>query len=225
MAIAAQLPSFDIADLCLLRSRHLRTLFQEQQQQWREILHWDYGPSTEMIRRHIDAHSLPGFAALVRGETVGYGFYVFEDHKGLIGDLYVRPAYEGVPGAGKERGIATRLLREILNAIEKSPVVRRIETQLMWFGADPIGQVFTRAGFGAFPRLFMYRHLPGPANFPSAVPHRPVELNEWNDLYFEEMAGLIRSAYEDHVDSAINDQYTSVDGAMRFLKNIVIFPG
>ena len=43
----------------------------------------------------------PGFALLDRGEVVGYGYSVLEDHKGLIGDLYVRPAWrDGVRRRG-----------------------------------------------------------------------------------------------------------------------------
>jgi ribosomal protein S18 acetylase RimI-like enzyme len=36
---------------------------------------------------------------------------------------------------------------------------------------------------------------------------------------------VITLAYRDHVDSEINDQYRSVTGSLRFLNNIVRFPG
>jgi ribosomal protein S18 acetylase RimI-like enzyme len=38
-------------------------------------------------------------------------------------------------------------------------------------------------------------------------------------------AKLIPRAYQEHVDSAINDQYCDEPGALRFLKNIVLLPG
>ena len=36
---------------------------------------------------------------------------------------------------------------------------------------------------------------------------------------------LITSAYRGHVDSEINDQYRTLSGSLRFLNNIVRFPG
>ena len=36
---------------------------------------------------------------------------------------------------------------------------------------------------------------------------------------------MIASAYAGHIDSLINDQYRSVAGSLRFLHNIVRFPG
>jgi len=42
---------------------------------------------------------------------------------------------------------------------------------------------------------------------------------------YQPTAGLITACYRDHVDSEINDQYRSVNGSLRFLHNIVRFPG
>jgi ribosomal protein S18 acetylase RimI-like enzyme len=47
----------------------------------------------------------------------------------------------------------------------------------------------------------------------------------WTEERHEDAAQLIASAYRDHVDSHINDQYRSSAGARRFLTNIVQYPG
>ena len=36
---------------------------------------------------------------------------------------------------------------------------------------------------------------------------------------------LVHAAYKNHLDSQINDQYRSLHGSLRFLHNIVRFPG
>ena len=66
-----------------------RDLFQEEAARWRDELHWDYRPSIDLVRKFIDSRALGGYAAIEDGQPAGYGFYVLEDHKGLIGGLFV----------------------------------------------------------------------------------------------------------------------------------------
>ena len=49
-----------------------------------------YTISAEMILRYMDAKILPGYAAIERGSIFGYSFFVYEQNKGVIGDLFVR---------------------------------------------------------------------------------------------------------------------------------------
>jgi ribosomal protein S18 acetylase RimI-like enzyme len=57
--------------------------------------------------------------------------------------------------------------------------------------------------------------------FPSSL----IEFRRWSDQDFQPTAGVITAAYRGHVDSEINDQYRSLSGSLRFLNNIVRFPG
>jgi ribosomal protein S18 acetylase RimI-like enzyme len=62
------------------------------------------------------------------------------------------------------------------------------------------------------------------------APPRPgasdgMRLSRWNDRYFEPCSKLIHLSYANHVDGEINDQYRSRNGALRFLKNIILLPG
>lgn len=238
MAVAPQPSPLEIVDLRLLHGRLLAPLLEEEERHWREELHWDYRPSVEMIRHHLDAHSLPGYVALWRGRVVGYCFYVFEDEKGLIGDLYVLEAFRQPP-AGGLAGIATLLLEHTLETLENAPPLRRLETQLMPFGIEALEPVFAAHQFRYFPRLFMYKPLgPARADAAASVAAREAgeaepdlgavsgaELRLWQDDFYEPLAELILDAYAGHVDSQINDHYRTPAGALRFLKNIVLFPG
>jgi ribosomal protein S18 acetylase RimI-like enzyme len=50
-------------------------------------------------------------------------------------------------------------------------------------------------------------------------------MRPWREDDFNAAAHLISGAYEGHLDSHINDQYRTVAGSLRFLHNIVRFPG
>lgn len=224
MAVAPQYSAFEILDLRLLRARDLAALFQEELQLWREQLYWDYQPSVDMIRKQVEAHNLPGYAALSQGRVAGYCFFVHEDYKGLIGNLYVLEAHRREWPYGGSAGIATLLLEHALETLEHTPVLRRIEAQLIPFGTEPLAPVFLAHDFRSFPRLFMYKELQG-APEPPPEASLPVALRPWDDSDFAPLAELIVAAYRHHVDSQINDHYSTSSGALRFLKNIVIFPG
>ena len=73
-------------------------LFQEEARHWRDELHWDYRPSIDLIRKFIDSRALGGYVAIENGQPAGYGFYVLEDHKGLIGGLVRFLAIRAGPG-------------------------------------------------------------------------------------------------------------------------------
>src|ERR1700693_6321410 len=77
-----------IVDLRQIHSRALEPLFQEEARHWRDELHWDYLPSIDLIRKFIDTRSLNGYLSMKDGRPAGYGFYVLEDHKGLIGGVF-----------------------------------------------------------------------------------------------------------------------------------------
>jgi ribosomal protein S18 acetylase RimI-like enzyme len=52
-----------------------------------------------------------------------------------------------------------------------------------------------------------------------------VEIRPWSEQDYQPSAAVITAAYRGHVDSDINDQYRTLSGALRFLNNIVRFPG
>ncbi len=224
-----------IVDLRQIPSRLLDALFEEEQQRWLEELHWDYRPSVQLIRKFIEAKSLAGFAVLDRSNgagggagtaalgrgaaaprVAGYGFYVVEESKGLIGDLFVSGHYPKQP-------VARQILEEMLATLRAVPHLGRIESQLIPFGMV-LDETLAELGFRLHPRQFMMLPL-ARAQFQAAPVTSGLRIEPWDDRHFEACAQLIFQAYDGHVDSEINDQYHSEPGAMKFLKNIIILPG
>ena len=80
----------EILDLRHFSSADLRPLLEDEIAMWGRALSWDYATSAEMILRYMDAKILPGYAAIERGSIFGYSFFVYEQSKGVIGDLFVR---------------------------------------------------------------------------------------------------------------------------------------
>jgi ribosomal protein S18 acetylase RimI-like enzyme len=214
-----------IVDLRQLSSWQLEPLLAEEAQQWRQELHWDYRASTDLIKKFIDARSLTGSAILENGRPVGYAFYVLEDHKGLVGGLFVSPRHP-------QQELSHQLLTDTLTTLSGIPKLERVEAQLIPFGyhLDP---VLTEYGFRLYMRQFMIVALSaqsGPLTdvVPGVIRDGPgagLILERWDHRYFEPCARLIQLAYTNHVDGEINDQYRTESGALRFLKNIIILPG
>jgi ribosomal protein S18 acetylase RimI-like enzyme len=55
--------------------------------------------------------------------------------------------------------------------------------------------------------------------------HPEVEIRPWVEGDYQPSAAVITAAYRGHVDAQINDQYHTLSGSLRFLNNIVRFPG
>jgi ribosomal protein S18 acetylase RimI-like enzyme len=206
----------ELTDLRRIPSRKLQPLFDEEGRCWIEELRWDYSPSLDLIRNFIDSHSLLGYAAWQNGEPAGYGFYVLEDHKGLIGGLYVSAKFP-------QAEVARLLLREILTTLRHTPHVDRVEAQLMPSGTD-LDQVLAGENFRLYHRQFMLLALGGEKS-DGIRPVAGLHLEPWSDRWMAPASRLIRLAYENHVDGEINDQYRSEAGANRFLRNIVFLRG
>jgi ribosomal protein S18 acetylase RimI-like enzyme len=208
--------AMQLADLRQMHSRTLESLFQEEIRRWREDLYWDYRPSIDLIRKFVDSRALAGYVAIENGQPAGYGFYILDDHKGLIGGLFVSSQYEQAP-------VTQKLITEMLAALRATPRLQRIEAQLMPFGSD-LDPVFLSQHFRLHTRQFMVLPV-AKANLSGKPFSEGLRVEPWSDRAFESAARLIQLAYADHVDSEINDQYRSSAGAMKFLRNIVLLPG
>jgi ribosomal protein S18 acetylase RimI-like enzyme len=195
----------------------MEPLLAEETAVWRRELEWDFDKSADLVRRFVDLRALNGCALLEDGEVAGYAYYVLEEHKGLIGDLYVREHL-------RTTETENQLLGWVLRAIAQTPAVRRIEAQLMMVNSH-VGRALPMADcMLAHERNFMRLEL-AQASLGEGRLRRAVYLEKWSDHYQDAAAQLIAAAYAGHVDSLINDQYQSVAGARRFLYNIVQYPG
>lgn len=210
----------EILDLRHFSSVDLRPLLEDETQLWARLLSWDYSGSADMILRYVDAKILPGYAAVDRGRVFGYSFFVYEGNKGVIGDLYVANGGR-LPNA---REVELKLLTHVIETLQQSPGIHRVEAQLLAHEANAVSRPFSETGFQRHPRLFMVLTL---ANSAAQEPqlHPDIEIRPWTEADYQPSAAVITAAYRGHVDAQINDQYHTLSGSLRFLNNIVRFPG
>ena len=211
----------EILDLRHFSSADLRFLLDEEVEMWGEALAWDYRSSAEMILRYVDAKILPGYAAVERGSLVGYAFFVYEGSKGVIGDLFVSP------NRSDARPVEGRLVEHVIETLQQSPGVNRVEAQLLTHETGELAEPFLANGFQRYRRLFLCLKLRGdnaPDSRERSLPGQ-IRIRRWTENDYQHAAGVITGAYRAHIDSEINDQYRTTAGSMRFLNNIVRFPG
>ena len=85
------------------------------------------------------------------GKPVGYGFFVLEEHKGLIGGLFVSQECE-------QEKVTRTLVTEMVAALQSTPRLNRVEAQLMPFGSE-LDPAFVSQFFRLHTRQFMYLPL------------------------------------------------------------------
>lgn len=218
MAAVSDSPLARIVDLRQLRAGDLDQLLDEETTVWRDSLDWDFSASASLVRRFLDMQALNGNALLVNGYAAGYCYFVSEERKGLIGDLYVMKEF-----AAPEH--ERRLLAAVVETLIKTPFIQRIESQLMMLRFGSRIDLPQRRHVRMYGRNFMEVDLSEAARLPHGYVARPVLIDNWNERRQEDAATLIANAYQGHVDSLINDQYRSAAGARRFLMNIIQYPG
>ena len=220
MPVATQL---EILDLRHFSARQLRPLLESEAEIWQQRLRWNYRGSTELLLQYLDSRILPGFVALDRGRVCGFTFCVYEGNKAVVGDAYAVAADQQ-----QALHITHTLLQHLLDLLLHSPGIHRIESQLLLYDVGSVDQSFREAGFSLYPRLFMeYNFEPSAPTAASPAFSLPqnVEICRWSPDHYQAAAELIHEAYTGHIDARINDQYCSLHGSLRFLHNIVRFPG
>ena len=210
----------EILDLRHFSSVDLRALLNDEIQLWARLLSWDYSGSADMILRYVDAKILPGYAAIDRGRIFGYAFFVYEGSKGVIGDLFVANG-DRLPDPPE---VESRLLMHVIETLQQSPGIHRVEAQLLAHETGLVARPFVDQGFQRHARLFMVLPLVK-ATKPAAKAQPEIEIRRWSEPDYQSAAAVITTAYRGHVDSQINDQYRTLSGSLRFLNNIVRFPG
>ncbi len=218
MAALSDLRVPAVVDLRQVRGADLEGLLAEETATWRSTLDWDFRPSASLVRRFLDMQALSGSALMAGGRAVGYSYFVAEERKGLIGDLYVMEEF-ATPES------ESHLLHAVLDGMVKSPFIHRIESQLMMLRhGSRIPLPYWRY-LKVHTRNFLEIDLEKVPALPYGHASRAVPIDNWTERRQDEAAQLIATAYDGHVDSDINDQYRSAAGARRFLMNIVQYPG
>jgi ribosomal protein S18 acetylase RimI-like enzyme len=218
MAALSDSPPARIVDLRELRAGDLDPLLAEETQTWLDTLDWDFRASATLVRRFLEMQALNGSALLINGYPVGYCYFVSEERKGLIGDLYVMRDFVRTEN---EAG----LLESVVDRLIATPFVKRIESQLMMLRTGHEITLPQRRYVRAHLRNFMEVDLAAAAELPQRKIAQSVLIDSWTERKQDDAGALIVSAYQGHIDSQINDQYRSPVGARRFLLNIIQYPG
>src|SRR5213595_1098684 len=114
----------EVVDLRRLTASDLEPLLEEECAAWQDELAWDFEKSADLVRRFVDMRALNGSALIEDDRVTGYMYWVLEDNKSLVGDLYVR---HGMRTAKREN----LLLEAALEPMMRNASISRIESQLM----------------------------------------------------------------------------------------------
>jgi len=206
-----------VIELRRITADHLSALLEEETAEWRAGLDWDFRASAELVRRFVNMHALTGVALVKGPRATGYAYYVCEEDKGLVGDLYVSREHRTLESENA-------LLGAMLRALWQTAGVQRVEAQLMMLSSAASRPVPYAEWFSRYPRHFLEAPL-GPILRLPGRHHPGLAIAPWLEDRQEETARLIAASYQGHIDSQVNDQYRSPAGARRFLTNIVQYPG
>jgi ribosomal protein S18 acetylase RimI-like enzyme len=214
----------EILDLRHFSASHLKPVLEEESRVWDQRLRWDFHASANLLLQYLDSRLLPGYVAMENGRICGYVFCVYESEKALVGDVFAIPS---ATNSQSPADIERQLLEHMIELLQHSPGVDRIESQLLLRPHGTHTETLRNSGFQIYERLFMELELSSAnlAGGPEGRVMEELELRTWRDSDFSAAGHLIAQAYEGHLDGVINDQYRSVAGSLRFLHNIVRFPG
>ena len=145
----------EILDLRHFSSVDLRPLLDDETRAWASLLSWDYNGSAEMILRYVDAKILPGICGdrtrphlwlqLLRvRRQQGSGRRSFRGERRPLSDA---------------REVEIKLLTHVIETLQQSPGIHRVEAQLLAHEAGSVARPFLDQGFQRHPRLFMVLRL------------------------------------------------------------------
>ena len=219
--------ALEIIDIHQFDGHELAPLLEAESRVWHEELRWDFAPSMRMIFSCLLEKRLSGHVLVADSQAAGYCLFFCDGDKGLIGGLFVEPR-------GGRVDSARRLLDRSLESLIATPGVWRVEAQLPHFSLEGLEPCFRPRCFEAYHRRFMsvsLTHRPQHDRSSSAgrarnaqgglAPSEDFLVLPWERKHDRDAAQLVYSAYRNHVDASINDQYGSLTGTTRLIENIV----
>jgi ribosomal protein S18 acetylase RimI-like enzyme len=213
---------YEVVDIRQFDSHALEHLLDAEVLAWNLDLRWDYTSSRSLIANCLDEKRIAGYVLKEPAGTSGYSFFFYEQGKGLIGNLFVDGPHERI-----ER--AHRILRHVLETLLATPGLTRVETQLPHFSFESLDPIFREHEFEGNLRRFMVLSMSSPRWSPygSAAASqgkaalRDFRIVPWERRHDRGVAQVVLSAYRDHVDARINDQYASLDGTVHLVESIL----
>ena len=187
----------------------VEALLDEQCAEWLDLLRWDYAGPSRLILDVIKQRELTGFVAVQGGATVGITYYVVEDNRCSIGDIYVSKPWRGLSA---DRYMA----QAIMDNLDRLPRLRRVESQCVGVGNNSATELFLARGFERLDRQYMMARLsPGVAGESRDLPGATIR--GWREDDFASAARIIHRSYRGEYDSRINSQYQTEEGCAELL--------
>lgn len=213
----------EVVDLREINGGQMGGVLAAELRAWHEEFHWDYSPSTQLVQKYVELGTLCGFALRRGGQVAGYAYYLHEDHKGLIGGLYILDAYSTLEG---ER----MLLRACLEALRQGDSrLRRVESQLLLLrhASLPLPEFPYGVLMRTYERVMMTARLDRltAGLYDLAVRRERFLIDRWHERRMEEAGRLVCLSYRGHVDAEINDLYRTNPGSRHFISNLINYPG
>ena len=186
----------------------LERLFDEECAEWIELLKWDYKGASMLVRDVARQRQLSGLVAVSGNTTVGFAYYLIEDRRCSIGDVYVSRPWRGM-------GIDRDMAEAVLDKIDQVGRVRRIESQCVGVGNHDADLLFQARGFERLERSYMLAEVA--SEDPSLAPTTDVTIRHWKKTDFSQAVRVIHRSYHGTYDSRINSQYRTEQGCAELL--------
>jgi ribosomal protein S18 acetylase RimI-like enzyme len=216
--VALTNPELRIIPLAEAEFPAVEALFNEQCAEWLDLLRWDYSKPSRLILDVVRQRELTGFAAMQDSATVGFIFYVIEDNRCSIGDIYVSKPWRGL-GADKQ------LAQAVLDKLDRMTRLRRIESQCVGVGNTAATELFLARGFTRLDRHYMMARLAragetdslAASSYGESLSLSGIVIRGWRENDFASAARIIYRSYRGEHDSLINSQYQTEEGCAELL--------
>src|SRR5207249_1309316 len=104
------------------------------------------------------------------------------------GDLFV--CNSNGAAVESDHGTETKLLTHVIETLQRSPGIHRVEAQLLVHEAGSVARPFLASGFHRYPRLFMVLPLRQAGNRDPLLPSG-VEIRPWTEHDYQGAAAVI----------------------------------
>jgi len=205
----------ELIPLSSINSYSMRDVLREEHAAWISDLKWDYSEPQQIVSELMDRAELSGHVAVIKGQPVGYSYYLCRQDQGLLGNCFVTARLDGL-------GLEEQLLRANIDSIRRNPRISRIEAQLVDLRKSRPVRFFEQMGFKSFERYFLLRGVEPYGLLPLSD---KLSVDKWNDAALEAAAQLTALAYEGTADWAIARHYRSASECLDFLCGVIFRPG
>ena len=199
-------PNTTVERLDRFSPEDLTYLLEAQRNEWASRLEWDLREILSLIEDSVQESALEGNVLVAEGEAIGYGFFVPEGRRVLIGEIYVLPEQRGADST-------SALVNALLDRISTQYPRRRVESQSVHFDPEGLNDSFAEHGFESASRQFMRVDV----DETQAAAHPRVIVREWREADFDRACSVIYESYRGGVDAVANSGYRTREGCADLL--------